>query len=77
MTIKIKPFEKNSKPYSNTKVKATNFLTNIAYRRFQDSDFKKDNFDVDAFSFLIQNVNPTMLDRKFDSDIEREYIKMM
>ena len=63
---------KKSKPYSNTKVKAWNFLTNIAYRRYKDSDFQKDNFVVDSFSFLIQNLNPTMLDQKFESDIERD-----
>ena len=77
MTIKIKSFEKKSKPYNNTKVKARNFVTNIAYRRFKDSDFKKDNFVVDLFPFSIKNLNPTMLDQKFDSDIERDYIKMM
>ena len=32
---------KKSKPYSNTKVKATNFLTNIAYKRYQRADFEK------------------------------------
>ena len=69
--------QKKSKPYSNAKVKDRNFLKNIAYRRYKDSDFQKDNFVVDVFSFLIQNLNPTVLDRKFDSDIERNYIKMM
>ena len=57
-----KVIRKKSKPYNNTKVKVRNFVTNIAYRRFKDSDFKKDNFVVDVFSFLIQNLNPTMLD---------------
>ena len=28
--------------YSNTKVKARNLLTNVAYRRFKQSDFMKD-----------------------------------
>ena len=76
-TSNKKDARKKLKPYSDTKVKARNFLTNIAYRRYKDSDFQKDNFAVDVFSFLIQNLNPTMLDRKFDSGIERDYIKMM
>ena len=59
-----KAARKKSKPYSNTKVKARNFLKSISYRRYKDSN-------------LIQNLNPTMLDRKFDSDIERDYIKML
>ena len=72
-----KAARKKSKPYSNTKVKTRNFLTNIWYTRYNEIDLKKDNFDVDVFSFLVQNLNPTMLDRKFDSDIEREYVKML
>ena len=46
--------QKKSKPYSNTKVKARHFLTNIACKRYKDSDFQKDNFVVDVFSFLVQ-----------------------
>ena len=39
---KSKPIQKKkSKPYSNTKVKARNFLTNIAYRQYKDGDFRK------------------------------------
>ena len=72
-----KAARKKSKPYSNTKVKTRNFLTNIWYTRYKEIDLKKDNFDVDVFSFLVQNLNPTMLDRKFDSDVERGYIKML
>ena len=57
---------KKSNSYSNTKVKTRNFVTNISYRRYKWSDFKKDDFVVDVFSFLVQNLNPTMLDQKFD-----------
>ena len=32
---------KKSKPYSNTNVKARNFLTNIGYRRYKPADFEK------------------------------------
>ena len=32
---------------------------------------------MDVFSFLVQNLNPTILDRKFDSDVERGYVKML
>ena len=50
-----------SKPYRNTKFKASNFLTNTACKRYKDSDFQKDNFVVDVFSFLV----------------ERDYVKML
>ena len=32
---------------------------------------------MDVFSLLVQNLNPAMLNRKFDSDIERDYVKML
>ena len=57
-----KTARKKSKPHSNTKVKARNFLTNIAHRRYKSSDFRKNSFVVDVFSFLIQKLNRTMLD---------------
>ena len=76
-TTKKKVNRRKLKPYRNTKVKARNFLTNILYRRYKDTDFKKNSFAVDVFSPLIQNLNPTVLDRKFDSGIERDYIKML
>ena len=66
-TTKKKVNRKKLKPCSNTKVKARNFLTNITYRRYKDTDFKKNNFVVDVFT----------LDRKFDSDIERDSKNML
>ena len=76
-TTKKKVNRRKLKPYRNTKVKARNFLTNILYRRYKDTYFKKNSFVVDVFSPLIQNLNPTVIDRKFDSGIERDYIKML
>ena len=46
---------------SNTKVKARNLLTNVAYRSFKQSDFMKDSFVIDILSFLVQNWNPINL----------------
>ena len=63
--------------YSTTKVNARNFLTNIAYRRYTKSDFESNNFVIDVYSFLLQNLNPLMIDRKFDNDKDRQCIKML
>ena len=53
---------KRRSDYSNTKVKARNLLTNVAYRRFKQSDFMKDSFVIDIdLSFLVQNCNPINL----------------
>ena len=63
--------------YSTTNVKARNFLTNIAYRRYKAADFENNNFVIDVYSFLLQKLNPLMADRKFDSECDRQCIKML
>ena len=63
--------------YSSTKVKARNLLTNVAYRRYKQSDFDKTNFVTDILSFLVCNCNPTNLEIKLETDKEREMIKFL
>ena len=63
--------------YSNTKVKARNLLTNVAYRRFKQSDFMKDSFVIDILSFLVQNCNPINLEIKLEAEKEREMVKFL
>ena len=63
--------------YSNTKVKTRNLLTNVSYRRFKQTDFNKKKFIVDIMLFLTQNVNPVNLDRKLDSEQERNMVKFL
>ena len=50
------------KRYSTTKIKARNFLTNIPYRRYTKSDFINANFVIGGYFFLLQNLNPLMID---------------
>ena len=69
--------QRKLKPYSNTKVKAKYFLTNIAYRRYKPADFDKNSFVLDIFLFLLQNLNPTQLDRKLNSETSKSYVKML
>ena len=40
-------------------------------------DFEKLGFVADVFSFLVQNLNLTALERKLETSTERDYIKMM
>ena len=65
------------KDYSSTKVKTRNLLTNVSYRRFQQTDFNKKNFIVNIMSFLTQNFNPINLYRKLDLEKERDMIKFL
>ena len=63
--------------YSNTKVKARNLLTNVSYRRYKQQDFNNARFVIDILSFLVQNFNPSNLDRKLYNENERLYIRML
>ena len=63
--------------YSKTKVKARNLLTNVAYRRFKQSDFMKDSFVIDILSFLVQNCNPINLEIKLEAEKEREMVNFL
>ena len=68
---------KRRSDYSNTKVKARNLLTNVAYRRFKQSDFMKDSFVIDILSFLVQNCNLINLEIKLEAEKERELVKFL
>ena len=68
---------KRRSDYSNTKVKARNLLTNVAYRRFKESDFMKDSFVIDILSFLVRNCNPINLEIKLEAEKEREMVKFL
>ena len=63
--------------FANTKVKARNLLTNVAYRRFKITDFNKTNFIVDILLFLVHNCNPTNLEFKLETEKEREMVKFL
>ena len=63
--------------YSNIKVKTKNLLTNVSYRRYKPEHAEKTNFVIDIFLFLTQNLNVNGLDRKLETPLERDYIKMI
>ena len=69
--------DKAIKNYSNTKVKARNFLTNVSYNRITTADYKNINFVIDCFTFMILYSNPFYLERKFETNIEREFVNTL
>ena len=52
-------------------------MTNASYRRFKPEDFAKTAFVLDVFTFLVQNLNPIALDRKLETEVERNFLKML
>ena len=69
--------DKAIKNYSSTKVKARNFLTNVSYNRITTADYKNNNFVIDCFTFLILYLNPFYLERKFETNVEREFVNTL
>ena len=65
------------KSYSSTKVKARNFLTNVSYNRVTTADYKNKNFVIDCFTFLLLYLNLFYLERKFETEIEREFVNTL
>ena len=77
MDVKKNKNQNSNSSYSNTKVKTRNLLTNVSYRRYKQKDFAKASFIIDILSFIVQNFNPTELERKLELENEIQYIKMM
>ena len=71
-TFKKKKKAKTTTKYCNTKVKPRNLLT-----RYKPEDAEKTNFAINVFSLLTQNLNPTGLDRKLETPLERDCIKVI
>ena len=70
-------WNKNAKPksnYSGTKVKARNFLSNIAYRRLKKNYHKNDSFILDVFSFITLNLNSISIERIFDNPTDKNNV---
>ena len=65
------------KNYSSTKVKARNFLSIASYNRVKKTDYENRSFVIDCFSFLLLYLNPFYLERKFESEIERDYVNVL
>ena len=69
--------DKAIKGYNNTKVKARNFLTNVSYNRITIADYRNKNFVIDCFTFMILYLNPFYLERKFETNIERDFVNVL
>ena len=69
--------DKAIKSYNNSKVKARNFLTNVSYNRITAADYKNKNFVIDCFTFMILYLNPFYLERKFEMNIERDFVNVL
>ena len=74
---KAKAARKAKTPYSPTKIKAKNFLSNVAYRRICDKDFSNICFLIDVFCYLTMDLKPFFLCRMYFEPENRDVIKIM
>ena len=63
--------------YSSTKIKARNFLSNIAYRRISKKDFVSASFIVDMLSYIIVNVKPFFLSTNYPELEHQGMVRML
>ena len=63
-------------PYTSTRVKVRNFLSNIAYSGVKSDNFFDNNFVFDIITLLTKNINPFLLERKIIDLKNRDIIYM-
>ena len=71
-----KHLKRRLKPYTSTRIKARNFLSNIADAGVKNEDFVGNNFVFDIITLLTKNVNPFSLERKITDPKNRDIIYM-
>ena len=62
----------NKSPYSSTKIKARNFLSNISYRRISDEDFI-----VDMLSYILLHLKPFFLNTTYSDREQQDMVKIL
>ena len=67
----------NKSPYSSTKIKARNFLSNISYRRISDKDFQNANFIVDMLSYILLHLKPFFLNTTYSDREQQDMVKIL
>ena len=65
------------KPYTTTRIKARNLLSNIAYNSVNDQEIFDRNFFFDTYVLITKNLNPFSLERKITDQSKDEAIYML
>ena len=63
--------------YSPTRIKSRNFLSNISYTGISKNDFYNENFILDVYVLLVENLNPFSLSRKVSDKTNHEMVYML
>ena len=72
-----KHLKRRVKPYTSSRIKTRNFLSNISYTGVKSEDFAENNFTFDTITLLTKNINPFSLERKVVDAKNRDIIYML
>ena len=67
----------SNKNYSPSKVTSRNLLTNISYNRLKRIDFDNASFIIHCYTYILFNLHPFSLERKFDNKRDTGYVETL
>ena len=74
---KRKKVRKAKTPYSPTKIKARNYLSNLAYRRICDKDLLNVSFIIDMLCYICMDLKQFFLNTTYSEQESRDMIQML
>ena len=75
--VMAKHLKRRIKPYTSSRIKTINFLSNISYTGVKSEDFADNNFTFHMITLLTKNINPFSLERKIVDAKNRDIIYML
>ena len=76
-SVLSKHLKRGIKPYTSSRIKTRNFLSNISYTCVKSEDFADNNFTFDTITLLTKNINPFSLEQKIVDAKNRDTAYML
>ena len=76
-SVMAKNLKRRVKPYTSSRIKTRNFLSNISYVGVKSEDFVDNNFTFDMITLQSKNINSFSLERKIVDLKKRKIIYML
>ena len=76
-SVMSKHLKRRIKPYTSSRIKRRNSLSNVSCTGVKSEDFVDNNFTFDIITLLTKNINPFMLERKIVDVKNRDIIYML
>ena len=76
-SVMSKHFKRRIKPYTSSRIKTRNFLSNISYTGVKSKYFVDNNLTFDIITLTRKNINPFSLERKIVDAKNSDIIYML